>query len=261
MNYTKVCFLTIAYLLLTHGIFSFSISTPTLQVKPNAQNEDKNNHQNNLARDTISYIFRIKHPDSIKKQPNLRAYYKGYKYDIGNMGIISHQSDANSLFLVITDQVKHKCENDKIQYLERIENNPCRAFFLRPKPLSTKPGNYEWDIIEEDLKNIPLRLPEDALVILLNAALVETLKDNPNEFLEEFKKNLVYDPSKAKRTITYLPELIIKKDVTQSQIDLAAAHAFLCGIDLDAIHVSPKKEIKIYRERIVELTPFERQLS
>jgi len=216
--------------------------------------------QDGQAKDNTSYIFRVKYPQTIKKQPNLRAYYKGYRYDIGNMGIISHQSEANTLFIVITDQIKHKSENERIQYLERVENNPCRAFFLSTKAPDANSSTLQWDIQEENVQNIPLRLPEDALVILLNSNLVEILKENPNKFIEDFKKNLEYNPNDKKRTIVYLPELIIKENSTQAQIDSAAEYASLCGIDLDAMHVSPKKEIKIERERIVELAPFGQNL-
>jgi len=223
--------------------------------------ENSKTSQDVLAKDNTSYIFRIKYPETIKKQPNLRAYYKGYRYDIGNMGIISHQSEANTLFIIITDQIKHKCENERIQYLERIENNPCRAFFLSSKAPSANSDTLQWQIQEENIQNIPLRLPEDTLVILLNSNLVEMLKENPNKFVEDFKKNIEYNPNDNKRTIVYLPELIIKENTNQAQIDSAAAYASLCGIDLDAMHVSPKKEIKIERERIVELAPFGQNLT
>lgn len=270
MVYRKICFLMITWLLLgnykaiavnTDANLSVNNANHFLNSLEAARQIPTKTAQDIPSKDTTSYIFRIKYPDSIKTQPSLRAYYKGYKYDIGHMGIISHQSEANTLFIVITDQIKHKCENERIQYLERIENNPCRAFFLSSKTAQDNSDSTQWQIVEENIQNIPLRLPEDALVILLNSNMIETLKENPNKLVEDFKKNLEYKPNDSKRTIIYLPELIIKDGINQSQIDLAAAHASLCGIDLDAMHVSPKKEIKVERERIVELAPFGQHLA
>lgn len=266
MVYKKICFLMMTWLLLGNYKIIASIIPDSGSGKClNFLNKLESNNPEKTTldlptKDNISYIFRIKYPESIKKQPNLRAYYKGYKYDIGNMGIINHQTEANTLFIVITDQIKHKCENERIQYLERIENNPCRAFFLSLKVAQNNPESPQWQIVEENIQNIPLRLPEDALVILLSSNMVETIKENANKFVEDFKKNIEYNPNENKRTIVYLPELIIRSNINQSQMDLAAAHASLCGIDLDAMHVSPKKEIKIERERIVELAPFGQNL-
>lgn len=253
MVYKKICFLTITCLMLNS---SLTLSNTQLNAKnEHSSKTEKNGQFDNTPKNNTSYIFRIKYPELVKKQPSLRAYYKGYKYDIGNMGIISHQSESNTLFLVITDHIKHKFENDKIQYLERIENNPCRAFFLSSKTSAHNPETIEWQIEEEKTQNIPLRLPEDALVVLLDSNLVEEVKDNPSKFVQDFKKNLEYNSTNNTRSIIYLPELCIKKTITQTQIDLAATYASLCSIDLDAIHVSPTKEIKIERERIVELAP------
>lgn len=269
MAHKKICFLIAACLLMggyRTSIAATSTATPVPSMAmpfnnleiPKSGTEVKT-VQSVPLKDNTSYILRVRYPNTITKQPNLRAYYKGYKYEIGNMGIITDQAEANTLFIVITDQIKHKCENERIQYLERIANNPCRAFFLSSK--TTNSDTSQWQIAEENIQNVPLRLPEDAMVILLDANMIETLKESPNKFIEDFKKNHEYNPNDSKRTIVYLPELIIKENINQSQIDLASAYASLCCIDLEALHVSPKKEVKIERERIVELAPLSQYLS
>lgn len=265
MAHKKICFLIAACSLIGEfRLLQSSITNAATSLQANSlanletpkSGTDAKIVQNVPIKDNTSYILRVKYPETIKQQPNLRAYYKGYRYDISNMGIISDQSEMSTLFIVITDQIKHKWENERAQYLERVESNPCRAFFLSSKLSTTGADIGQWQISEENIQNVPLRLPEDALVILLNSDLIETLKENPNKFVEAFRKNLEYNPNDDKKTIIYLPELIIKENVTQSQIDLAVINASLGSIiDLGAIHIPRRKEIKIERERIVEFAP------
>lgn len=186
-----------------------------------------------INKERISYILRVEFPDFITKIPNLCAYYKGYAINfVDNICLIPQDNYINQLMLVITPEINHKSEGNNIKYLERIENKPCRIFYITSK--LDKNNCVSWYCQEENIEDLPLRLPDGALVLLLNPNYVESL--SYDEEYESFKN--------SSGTLINLPKIIIKQDVKIEEINNSMNYIWLAACDIRAIHSNLKTRLK-----------------
>ncbi len=199
------------------------------------------NINNITSKETISYILRIEFPNFIKTIPNLCAYYKGYAINFDeNICLIRQENYINQIVLVVTPEINHKSEGNNIKYLERIENKPCRIFYITNR--LDKSNSSVWDFQEENIENLPLRLPECSLVVLLDPNYIDGLRTTYNHKSSDYSSNK--NPVKANfGTLIHLPKLIIKNDIKPSEINASMNYIWLAAFDSRAIHTKLKKRI------------------
>ena len=198
-----------------------------------------------LNKNSLSYILKINFPQTVKIIPDICSYFKGYKINFDrDLCVINQPTHINQFILVITPQVNHKSEGNNIKYLERIENQPCRVFYLTNNVDNTI--NSNWSILEEDIDNLPLRLPDESLVILMNPNYLDSLK------------NKVDNENNINNIVINLPELIIKQTITQEELTTASIYALLASFDSNAIHTPVKKISKKEKDVIASVKLLER---
>lgn len=179
------------------------------------------------------YSMRINFPATFKKIPALCGYYKGYKLEFDeNMCIIPENNQACSYFtVIITEQVKHT-RDGTLEHLQRFADKPCRLFHISRR-------DKQWHVQEEHTDNIPVRLPEEALVLLINPVFVDSFSTQ--------------DSTRIDTPIITLPTLYIKPTVTQQEFDISALQALFASLDVNPVHSSVKKAVKKERSLVISL--------
>lgn len=210
-----------------------------------------NLNSNNL-KESISYILKVDFPKSIKNIPNLCAYYKGYAINFDdNICLVRQDNYINQLILVITPEINHKSQGNNIKYLERLESKPCRVFYITNK-IDLSKLSSGWYFQEENIDNLPLRLPECSLVLLMDPTYVEKLA---LEEEHEISKN-------SYGTLINLPKVVIRKDVNNDDIIRSMNYVWLSAFDIRAIHTKIKtyvgKSTKDNQEVIASIKALER---
>ncbi len=122
-----------------------------------------------------SYILRFRFPASIKENPPLRGYYKGFRLNFStDYCLINEIIPSDSFTLVITDDVHRRFQNNATKDLKRA-GEKCRMFYITKK----QDGSiYSWDVEEENKENIPIVLPKGAIIIIFDPDLITGLKKN-----------------------------------------------------------------------------------
>jgi hypothetical protein len=206
----------------------FCVITPISQIY--------SKYQAHQAQETLTvpwYSMRINFPATFKKIPVLCGYYKGYKLEFDeNLCIIPENNQACSYFtVIITEQVQH-INDGTLEHLTRLADKPCRLFHVSRR-------DKQWHVQEELTDNIPLRLPEEALVLLINPL-----------FIEDFKAQ---ESTRLEIPIITLPTLYIKSTVTQQEFDITALRALFASLDVNPVHSSVKKTVKKERSLVISL--------
>jgi hypothetical protein len=179
---------------------------------------------------SYSYIVKIKLPPTITDAAaNIHAYYRGqeFKFDTGCI-MLSKKHERLAFSIIITPELEYKAIKNNIRYLKRVDGLPCRWFDLT---LSFAPHhNYVWHIEERPLDDVPLRIPDHAIVIQTNPALIDALDEQPrHEDEEKIIKNV-----HAK--VIHFPTIIFKKDLQKKEFEEASIHSLLAACDIRAIH-------------------------
>jgi hypothetical protein len=187
-----------------------------------------------IASKSTQYIIRVEFPSFIKNIPTLYGYYKGYRVEFdNNLCIIADSKAYDNFIIVITEQVHHKSEGNNIKYLQRLEDKRCRLFYLTPEYNRWDPTCVNWLVEEEDSKNLPLRLPESAFVLLFNPDYVKVPVSHKPTNKHILSKELIY-----------LPTIVVSSTISQKKITKSSTYALLASLDANAIHRQPKKELK-----------------
>lgn len=195
----------------------------------------------------VSYILKVDFPKSIEKIPELCAYYRGYKINFDrDICLIRQAIPSNQFILVITSEVNHKSEGNNIKYLERIESKPCKVFYITSK--IDKNNISKWSFEEENIENLPLRIPEGSLVLLMDPNYIDCLKNYEEQ---EISKN-------SYGTIITLPKIIIKKNAQANEINSSMNYIWLAAFDSNAIHTNVKRASKENAKVIVSMKLLER---
>ncbi len=193
-----------------------------------------------------SYILRVQFPVSLKKTPPVCAYYKGYNLEFNtDFCIIQETRSCDRFTIAITEQVHREFDSTQVQYLERLRNKKCRLFYLTRSSDQTAP----WTIEEEEEKNIPLKLPRNAVVLFLDPSHVEGLQCDK----ENFKATgIITDP------VVSLPYVTIKASISAQELEKTSVSTLLASLDSRGIHPHVPKEVKIDSTAIVSMRTFVR---
>lgn len=188
----------------------------------------------------FTYMFRIKFPYHIENA-KVCAYFKGYKLEFENdLALILQHKPITNLFVVITEQVNNKKTANNIRYLERIKNKNCRFFYVTRKFDNIANEYCGWKIHEEDSKNIPIKIPEKSIVILLNPNFVSGLSYNEaDNFCDN--KNLIS-----------LPTLKIKSNIKQKDLNKSCLNSCMNSFNTNTMHINNKKNIQHYDTVIIK---------
>lgn len=195
------------------------------------------------------YILRIDFPPQTDTIPPICGYYKGYKLEFDNeLCILPESQMCDKFVLVITPQINHKSDGSNIKYLERSEKQPCRLFYLTGEYNAPTSTLTNWCIEEEKIKNVPLRLPDSALVLLMNPRHIDKVIYSKN------RKNL--NKKIEQKTFTMLPTIVIKKQITQKELNSASIYTLLASLDANAVHVPIKRAVKNERGIVISMRSF-----
>lgn len=169
------------------------------------------------------YILRIHFPTHIKKIPSIYGYYKGQQLTFENdMTLFFDPQQRTHFTLVITPEVAHQATDNHIKYLRRKPDVECSVYSL-DREYDPEAGTTKgWKIQQEDLKSLPERLPDDALILLLDPSLITSIS---------------YSKAHDTKTgIINLPSIFIKTALSQEELDSAALHGILASLDINAFH-------------------------
>lgn len=224
---------------------SFSINNESNLLDKEVNLTNKNNPElnNNKNQECTTYILKIKFPQNIEHPPKINGCYKGYRLEFeNNLCFIKQTQPSGQFIFVITPEIEPKIEGNNVKYLERHENKPCRLFYVSYNHENKEP---EWLIEEELAENLPLRIPEDALILFMDPNYIKTIECSENS-----KKESVQ--------IINLPEIIIKNEISQSELQIASIHSLLASLDVNAICTPLKKVSKQERTVIVSMKLLQR---
>jgi hypothetical protein len=141
-------------------------------------------------------------------------------FENGHCQLLPEQTFRTFFSLIVTPLIEFK-SNGSCLYAQRLSDLPCKWYNL---PLETQQATksdqreYSWQIHELTHAEMPLRIPEHAgIVIQLPAEFIHGLQDTPQE----------------ERSVLNLPSIVLKKTVTQAQLDQATDQAALSAPDLN----------------------------
>ena len=169
------------------------------------------------------HILQIKAPKSLSKLPGLYCYYKGLEYDLsGKWALINDEKPITALSIVITDTIEiPQHQGNCITYLMRGENE-CSWYDL------TQTEDGSWNIEKKDLTDVPQRLPKQTLILFIDPRLVETItQPATTSFAED---------TETPETITRLPLIVFKKNLTTEDFKEASDFAILAAVNLKSVH-------------------------
>ncbi len=188
------------------------------------------NAANKTSQNQITYILSLNLPEKIKNAPTINASYKGYRLAFENkLCYITEAKQSNNFVLVITPEVEPKIEGKSVKYLERSKDKPCRLFYISNFNFNDL-GNLDWTVEEEKPENLPIKLPEDAIIILMNPNYIEKIQP-----INSTNKN---------NNLKHLAEIIIKKDVSQDELDHESIYSALASMSPNAFCTLQTKQSK-----------------
>lgn len=190
-----------------------------------------------------SYILRLQFPHAISKSLILCGYYKGEELEFDTDFCTLIQTQEAPQFALFIAKPEHaprpKSDGKNIYYLERRAHAPCRLFYFTRRTSSTNAQALEgkplWLIEEEQESNIPTRIPDDAIILLINPNYIQEVKEKTAD---------KYTEKIGATTLINLPTIILKPTLTQEQLQQASDTSLLASLDLKAIHRRMPKTIK-----------------
>lgn len=197
------------------------------EIKFSKDIEISNNKKTNFY-----YKLRIKFPENLESQYKFCAYYKGKTLDfVNDIATIEEQSEINKFILVLTKEINFKSEGKHIVYLERKNKKACNFYYINGIYDQDDKNIIDWKIEKEDINKLPLRLPDKAIIILINPKFIKGL---------EFKKEKKRRKKNLKRIIIDLPTIIIKH-MNKSEIENDSIRSTCASIDANVVHIKNKK--------------------
>jgi len=195
-------------------------------------------HSSN-TNETHTYVIRVKFPSSIVTIPPLCGYYKGEKLVFTDNQAVFTDTDSCSCFpLVITSELSHKSDGGTILYLERKNSLACRLFYISRTTQEYSEKN-QWTVEEEPISELPLRLPENSIILLMN----------PDHILSLQSARISSKKTTFSDKVVQLPSVIIKKNISEEELKAASDNAILASMDINAIHTRITKatqEVSLY---------------
>ena len=204
------------------------------------------NFFNESEKKQYTYLLKIKLPQKISKFPQICSYFKGYKINFEeNFCILNQNKPINQFILVITPEVKYKVDGNNIQYLERVENLACKMFYIKAEFDVEKNIIRDWIFEEEKFEQLPISLPMDSMVLLLNPEHVNGLY---------FEKNDL----KNNKNIINLPEIVIKENISEEALNKSAIEILMASLNNNSIHAPVRIRTKNENDKIIHIKELER---
>lgn len=174
-----------------------------------------------------SFVMCAHSPHDISKSP-ISVYFLGFKIDLGEGPALLPDCDATPCDIIIGYVSEFTSRENNVKYLKRESENPYLWFSLQlsaDREASTEnfenPIVYKWTVTKRNPDKMSLRVPEKAIVILMDPSLVEDLQDTE---------------SISTQGSIQLPTIKIKQSVTKEQLNDALSIAAIIALDLDTIH-------------------------
>lgn len=174
-----------------------------------------------------SFVMCAHSPHDISKSP-ISVYFLGFKIDLGEGPALLPDCGSTPCDIIIGYVSEFTSRENNVKYLKREPQNPYLWFSLQlsaSHETSTddfdNPVVYKWTITKRNPDKMSLRVPEKAIVILMDPSLIEDIQDTE---------------SISTQGSIQLPTIKIKQSVTKEQLDEALSIAAIIALDLDAIH-------------------------
>ena len=174
------------------------------------------------------------HIPSNTKASALCAYYKGCPLQLSNALCILPETEKRLTFsYVITEEVDLKARGNTVQCLRRKPSLPCTWYDLTLKiDDSGEESTYEWTVEQKKTKDMPLNLPDHAILIQTSPCLIDKIKSTQKTTLES--------------DIIYLPTIFLKENCDCSQQSICAV---IDSINVRTTHREPEKTYHIPNNR------------
>jgi len=156
-------------------------------------------------------ILRVTPPLGMATLPGLRCYYKGASYKLNELyTVLPDKADLGLITIIITPCIEPVYKSHLPNHWILSESLPVRWFEC------TKKTDSEWIITERKRDEVPQRIPESALVVLVHPDLVAGISAPPAESegttlhnlpIIVFKQNARYEEAMILSTICALPDI------------------------------------------------------
>jgi hypothetical protein len=202
--------------------------------------------QNNQS--VISFVIKLTTSLFIKAK-GLRAYYKGnpFIFNDENICIVSEKK-RHTFTLIIVKDTHLIMESNRKKYFKLKPNAPflwydLDLFFDDPLDSFIKNPHYHWHINPRKPEDVSLRIPEDALIILLDPHFIEELYIPPYSHVT----------NKCNALTIYLPYIKIKEHITTQEFEKALIQHLL-DFEIKTFHKTPEIIVeKINEQHIITL--------
>ena len=191
------------------------------------------------SRNRTLFSGTIQFPELIERVPSMRVYYSGNKitclpshHSKKLLFSVPEERQRRYFYLLITEKVRFKTEENTIKYLKIDPQSPYKLYFLvSPQtPASGKIAKKEdlvWEIGEKRL-GTDGRLPDNTIIICCDPKLVETLVGG--DLLE-------------------LPTIMIKETLldvvgTEKKLHESFEQLLLTLLDIDTLHSPVEPQTK-----------------
>lgn len=176
------------------------------------------------AKDHATYLLKLKFPQTIREMPGLSGCYRGNPLDLQeHWCMLPEAQEVYAFSIVITPEIAYKTTGNNVKYLKRQTGSACRWFDITLH-LDKKTGNYSWDVEEKARHDMPMRLPDHAIIIFLNPDFVDTVRTLAADEEERSALNIIV-----------LPVIVLKKNVTAQDLDESSVYPQLALLDLKPI--------------------------
>lgn len=175
-----------------------------------------------------TYTYMIKTDSDPRDPAPIKCIYKGHVIDLQEGIDFLPETELVSHFTVIITSEHPKILNGTVAHLERDPKIECRWYEINWSKEGTK---TTWSITELTEENMPLRIPDDAIIVCY-----------PVKFFEKIEDKTSQDSC----TIIHLPSIILKKNLSEEEKrkrDDEITRSILAQVEVNAC-LTPSKLVK-----------------
>lgn len=169
-----------------------------------------------------SYILKLQLPPRVHIQEEICGFYKG-KHIVfdGSMALIPEHETNFTFSIIITPEVRFSSVKNNVQHIKRIKDVACSWYDITFRQDGLTPY---WEINKLDLKDAPMRIPDHGIILLLDPDIIESLIQ-PS-----------VSPSRNSPHIRQLPQIILRPETTEEELNSAYTEGHLASVHLRTIH-------------------------
>lgn len=178
-----------------------------------------------LPASPATYSIGVRFPESLSHDSyEVPAYYKGHKINLHRWTSLPAGQPCS---ILITPTVSFKTQGNTVHYLKRDADKPCLWFDLtltfcnEEDEGGNKKSYYDWIIEERDEDELPLRILDHTLIVLVDPAYI---------------KGLVVEPAVPNSVDVVLPTIYFKDDIQEQDLKDGMVKVLMEAMDLDGIH-------------------------